>query len=215
MLGSVTSYEILVVDSDLLGGGLIVDSLSRVGSWRVGPLASSSGQARVRCAERRQDLVVLSTSLAGEDFEPLAREILASSSPSRLLVMGRQVTDDQIRRVGSMSGAGFFDRESEGMLEFQAAVDFSLRGSTYWSPRLRQRRDEVKMKSSGWAGLKDRDRRLLQILAHGGSNQTAADELEISLRSVEKGLAAMRARLGLKTTAELMAHAIRDGIITV
>lgn len=215
MLGSVNRYEILVLDSDLLGGMLLVEALSRQESFHVWPLATTAEQGLQRLRLHRADLVLANSGVPEVDWADWSREVLSLPSPPRVMLMGSRISDELLRRCSPHGFIGLFDRSTESLGQLMGAVESSIHSTPYWSLSLAERRNDSRVNRGGWAGLKDRDRQLLVILSRGGTNQTAADELQISLRSVEKSLAAMRARLGLKTTAELMAHAIQDGVIAL
>jgi DNA-binding NarL/FixJ family response regulator len=63
--------------------------------------------------------------------------------------------------------------------------------------------------------LTSRQREVLQLIAEGRSAKEAAAVLKISIRTVEVHKARVLESLGLKTTAELVQYAIRNGIISV
>jgi len=63
--------------------------------------------------------------------------------------------------------------------------------------------------------LTARQREVLQLLAEGRSAKEVAAVLKISIRTAEVHKARILEALGLRSTAELVQYAIRNGIISV
>lgn len=64
-------------------------------------------------------------------------------------------------------------------------------------------------------GLTERERQVLKLIADGKGNQDVADELVISVKTVERHRANILAKLGLHSRTELVKYAIRKGLIQV
>jgi DNA-binding CsgD family transcriptional regulator len=62
--------------------------------------------------------------------------------------------------------------------------------------------------------LTPRQREVLQLLAEGKSAKEIGAILEISPRTVETHKYKMMDDLGVKTSAELVQHAVREGLVT-
>jgi RNA polymerase sigma factor (sigma-70 family) len=76
--------------------------------------------------------------------------------------------------------------------------------------------DEASAAHAGRATLRElspREREVLQLLAEGKSMKEVAALLEISPRTVEFHKYRIMELLGVKTTAELVQHAIKLGVI--
>ena len=63
-------------------------------------------------------------------------------------------------------------------------------------------------------GLTDREREVLQLIAEGHSNQAIADQLVISVKTVEAHKAHIVSKLGARNRTDLIRYAIRLGIIS-
>jgi DNA-binding NarL/FixJ family response regulator len=64
-------------------------------------------------------------------------------------------------------------------------------------------------------GLTKRENEVLELVAHGKSNQEVADTLFISTKTVETHKTNILEKLGLKNTAELVKYAIKNNIISL
>jgi DNA-binding NarL/FixJ family response regulator len=63
------------------------------------------------------------------------------------------------------------------------------------------------------AGLTTREAEVLQLAAEGFPNKLIADELKLSVKTVEKHRQTLMNKLGLRCTADLVRHAVNKGII--
>jgi DNA-binding NarL/FixJ family response regulator len=62
-------------------------------------------------------------------------------------------------------------------------------------------------------GLTKRERDVVILVAEGRSNKGIGDALSISAKTVESHRRNVMHKLGLKSTAELVRYAVRDGLI--
>ena len=117
-----------------------------------------------------------------------------------------------------------FRRKASGYLlkdsaasELTAAIREALKGRTYISPLIAKGMlDETAGPGAADAAareLSSREREVLQLLAEGKSMKEVAAVLDISPRTVEFHKYRIMELLGVKTTAQLVQHAIRLGLI--
>jgi DNA-binding NarL/FixJ family response regulator len=95
--------------------------------------------------------------------------------------------------------------------ELTVAIRRALVGKTYVSPGLRTPAVEEMPRS---LELTPRQREVLQLLAEGKSAKEIGAILEISPRTVETHKYAMMDGLGVRTSAELVQHAIKEGLVS-
>jgi DNA-binding NarL/FixJ family response regulator len=103
--------------------------------------------------------------------------------------------------------------------ELIVAIRSALAGRLYISPQLRtpaveEMLDETKHRLRETLSLTGRQREVLQLLAEGKSAKEIGAILDISPRTVETHKYRMMDDLGVKTSAELIQHAIREGLIS-
>lgn len=102
--------------------------------------------------------------------------------------------------------------------ELVMAIKDAMKGKTFISPQLRgasveELLDETKRQGKQTIELTPRQREVLQLLAEGKSAKEIGAILEISARTVETHKYKMMDDLGVKTTAQLVQHAIKLGLI--
>jgi DNA-binding CsgD family transcriptional regulator len=66
---------------------------------------------------------------------------------------------------------------------------------------------------AGGAALSGREREVLELLAHGHTNQQAADRLFVSVKTIETYRARIGKKLGLRTRADLVRYAVEIGLL--
>jgi DNA-binding NarL/FixJ family response regulator len=133
------------------------------------------------------------------------------------LTMHRDVA--YARRAMEAGAAGFVLKHSAAA-ELVTAVREALQGRTYVTPMIAG--ELLQSYRDGDSGPRDsvelltaRQREVLQLFAEGRSAKEVAAVLKISIRTAEAHKAHILLALGLRSTAELVQYAIRNGIISV
>jgi DNA-binding NarL/FixJ family response regulator len=178
----------------------------------------ADGRELVAAAKKhRPDVIVADItmpSLNGIDAAVQLRD-LGVTAKVVFLTMHRDVA--YARRALDAGAAGFVLKHSAAT-ELVTAVREALRGQTYVTPMIAgellqsyragdSRADDLAHR------LTSRQREVLQLFAEGRSAKEVAAVLKISIRTAEVHKARMLQALGLRTTAELVQYAIRNGII--
>ena len=118
-----------------------------------------------------------------------------------------------------------FRRKASGYLlknsaasELSLAIREAVRGRSYVSPLIAKAMMECMLNrgpgAEGLPGLTPRQREVLQLLAEGKSMKEVAAILNITTRTVEFHKYRVMELLSLKTNAELVQYAVRQGIVS-
>ena len=105
--------------------------------------------------------------------------------------------------------------------EFVEAIRMVAAGRVYLSPRITGIvvEDYVKKLSvtpeTSLAGLTEREREVLQLLAEGKSTKQIALELHLSAKAIESRRHQIMKKLDIHSVAELTKYAIREGLTTL
>lgn len=70
-------------------------------------------------------------------------------------------------------------------------------------------------KRGAWVELTPRQRQVLELVAAGRANKEIAARLRISVKTVEFHKSNLMARLGLRTTADLVKYALKHGMTEI
>jgi DNA-binding NarL/FixJ family response regulator len=178
------------------------------------------GRELVAAAKKHQPDVIVADvtmpSLNGIDAAVQLRDVGVKAKVV-FLTMHRDVA--YARRAMEAGAAGFVLKHSVAS-ELVMAVRQALQGRTYVTPIIAG--ELLQSYREGDTGAHDSARRLtarqrevLQLFVEGRSAKEVAAILKISIRTAEAHKARILEALGLRTTADLVQYAIRNGIISV
>jgi DNA-binding NarL/FixJ family response regulator len=167
----------------------------------------------------RPDLIITDVtmpSLNGIDAVVQLRE-LGVEAKVVFLTMHRDVA--YARRALDAGAAGFVLKHSAAT-ELVNALREALLGRTYVTPviagdLIESYRSEDSRSHDPARRLTPRQREVLQLFAEGHSAKEVAAALKISVRTAEVHKARILDALGVRSTAELVQYAIRNGIIPI
>jgi two-component system, NarL family, response regulator NreC len=142
-------------------------------------------------------------------------EILEASPSTRVLVLSMQDDPSYVRRAFAAGSAGYLLKEAADDDLVQAVRQVAA-GGRYVHPTLGARLAAAEADARAKAEadpLSERERQVLRLLALGHTNQEIAKLLFISVRTAETHRAHVMQKLRLSTRAELVRHALRQGLL--
>ncbi len=180
----------------------------------------ADGRELVAAAKKhRPDVIVADVTMPSLNGIEAAAQLRDMEVKAKVvfLTMHRDVA--YARRAMEAGAAGFVLKHSAAS-ELVTAVREALRGQTYVTPMiagelLQSYREGDSGSHDSTHRLTARQREVLQLFAEGRSAKEVAAVLKISTRTAEAHKARILEALGLRTTAELVQYAIRNGIISV
>ena len=149
------------------------------------------------------------------------RQILKAVPETRILILSAHSDDEYVDEVIRLGAAGYLIKQTSANILSQAIRE-AQKGKMFFDPtvakRLGDRRENSRLGASGWrtkgdVGLTSREVEILQLIAEGKANKQTADELGISIKTVEKHRQNLMSKLGIHDTAGLTRYAIAAGII--
>lgn len=175
--------------------------------WQIVGEASNGREAVARVAELCPDLVIMDISmpeLNGLDATRLIRKALPET---RVLILTGYNTDATMGKALQVGVQGYvFKNDAEA--DLVAAVKALMKGQDFFPPFKSPHRP-----NGAALVLTAREAEIVQLLAEGKGNKEVGNILGISSRTVENHRAQIMRRLGLKSSADLIRYAIRNGII--
>jgi two-component system, NarL family, response regulator NreC len=134
---------------------------------------------------------------------------------AHVLMLSMQDDPRYVHEAFAAGAAGYVLKEAVDA-EVVAAVREIAAGGSYVHPALGARMvaaDAAERARESANPLSDREREVLRLLALGHTNQEIAGLLFISVRTAETHRAHIMQKLGLSTRAELVRHAIAQGLL--
>lgn len=210
--------RILLVDDHALvrhGVRLILDrepDLTVVGE------AGDGAEALRLLRETEVDLVVLDIAMPRMTGLQAAREISRMNSPPRVLMLSMH-DNEQYFFEALKAGASGYVLKSVADEDLVAACRAAMRGEAFVYPGAmgalvrdylgRLRRGERVPATV----LTPREDEVLKLIAEGSSSREIAEELTISIKTVENHRANILGKLGMRDRTQLTRYAIRAGLI--
>jgi len=161
----------------------------------------------------RPDIVVLDISLSGPDGLDVLKEIRIKTGSLPVLILSMH--DESIYAERAMrAGANGYIMKQEATEKVLVAIRRILQGDVYLSDRLTNTmlqqyvRGTSPTKSSPLVNLTDRELEVFRLIGEGHGTRQIADELHLSVKTIESYQAHIKEKLALKNARELVQHAI-------
>jgi DNA-binding NarL/FixJ family response regulator len=178
---------------------------------------ASTGPAGVEAAVRlKPDLVVLDLGLPELHGLEVSRRILQRRPETEILVLTMHASEELIRQVLRAGAHGYVLKSDAGQ-HLVAAVQSLQRHQPFLTTRV----TEVVLDGflKGGAGeaageaLTPREREVLQLVAEGRSSKSIAAGLGVTVKTIESHRASLMRKLHLRTVADLVRYAVRNGLV--
>jgi two-component system response regulator NreC len=156
-------------------------------------------------------VLILDLNMPGGSSLEAIPEIREASPATEIVVLTMQNEPAFARRALQAGVRGYVLKEAADA-ELVQAVRSAAAGDTYLQPALGARL------AAGADGrqadeLSDRERDVLRLIALGHTNAEVAEQLYISIRTVESHRAHIQQKLRLSTRAELVRYALEHGLV--
>lgn len=182
---------------------------------------ASSGREAVSATEKLMpDVVLMDMVMPGLNGLEATRQIRKRAPKTRVLILTGYMEDEQIISALRAGASGYVVKRSDTE-ELLLGIQAVHRGNTYFSSAISDG-DAVNQymwqakKEDGKAGyelLTSREREVLQLIAEGYSNQRIAQELFISVKTVEAHKAHIMSKLHARNRTDLIRYALRKGLV--
>jgi DNA-binding NarL/FixJ family response regulator len=166
------------------------------------------------------DLVILDISMPRLRGIEAIREIKSINDKIKILVLTMH-KDERLLSEAFIAGADGYLLKENVTTELFKALEAVLRGDGHISSLMEKelkgawmnlfRQQKVMMPDDN---LSVRERQVLKLVAEGASNKEIADQLNISVRTVDHHRASLIEKLNLKSTAELIRYAISKSYVS-
>lgn len=160
----------------------------------------------------KPNVLLLDLNMPGRSSLDAIPEIIEISPGTRVVVLTMRNEPAFARRALDAGVSGYVLKEAADA-ELVQAVRTAAAGETYLQPSLGARLAAEQGSRSG--GLSDRETEIVKLIALGHTNGEIADQLFVSIRTVESHRANIQHKLNLSGRAELVRYALDQGLIGV
>jgi len=168
----------------------------------------------------KPDILVADVSMPGLNGLDLTKQVTQFSSHTRVIILSMHSTEAFVVEALKNGAAAYVLKDSTPTDLIQAVYEVAA-GKRFLSPKVAQPAIDLYVETSRQrpgglhANLTDREREVFQLVVEGHNNAQIATRLFISPRTVEIHRRTMMQKLGVKNQIELLAYAVKRGIISV
>ena len=184
----------------------------------VGKFANAQ-QAFSRLGESKARILLLGFETLGEGTPRLVREVCARHPDLKVILLGREETDDSVLLCLEAGASGYVMRD-QPLSDLRSAIDVVVRGEVACTPRIahalfrrlaslggeRRRREKL-----DFLTLTPRELEILRLIADDLSNQEIAHKLFLSVHTVKNHVHKILETLGVHSRRAAVRHAIERG----
>lgn len=207
--------RILIVDDH----AVVRDGLKRILNQQTGTMTfgeAGTPQEAFNLARKQEwDVVVLDLSLGGRS----GLEVLAGLKQIRprlpVLILSMHSEEQYARRAFKAGAAGYITKNSPST-ELVRAVNKVIEGGRYVTTALAEKLIvdiERGTDRPPHEALSNREFEVMALIASGKTVSEIADQLSLSNRTISTYRARLLAKMGMKTSAELMHYAIQNKLV--
>jgi DNA-binding NarL/FixJ family response regulator len=214
-----TITVLLAEDHQIVREGLLA-LLKREPDFKVVAEAENGRQAVALADKHKPDVIVMDIAMPLLNGLEATRQILQANPKTKILILSAHGDDAYVDQVMALGAAGYLIKQTASSVLPEAIREVHS-GKTFFSPTIARRRSlhEKKAHARGDlpgkapSALTSRETEVLQLVAEGKANKETADELHISVKTVEKHRQSLMEKLNIHDTAGLTRYAIATGII--
>jgi DNA-binding NarL/FixJ family response regulator len=159
------------------------------------------------------------------------RQILRATPATKVIILSAHSDDAYVEHIMALGASGYLVKQTAAHV-LPEAIRAIIKGETFFSPVISKRIKNQKTRALARSGpgkkslarsgpgkksnpihLTSREMEVLQLIAEGKANKQTADELHISIKTVEKHRQSLMEKLNIHDTASLTRYAISSGVI--
>ena len=204
----------LLVEDHRMVREALRDVLTRMPDVDVVGEAGTGAEALATAERVNPDVVVLDISLPDLSGIDVATRLRESVHPPRIVALSA-FADKRFVKAMLRAGASAYVTKSAAGTELVQAIRAVAAGQGYFSPEIAgtvaaDMRNQSAANES--ACLTRRECEVLRLIAEGRRSASIADQLHVSVATIEVHRRNIMRKLGLRTVAELTKYAIREGL---
>ena len=183
-------------------------------------VADNGRQAVQMTGELSPEVVVMDIAMPLLNGIEATRQILLANPDTKIIILSAHSDDAYVSMVMEIGATGYLTKQTAAR-SLSDAIRKVHQGQAVFSPVIsRKLAHQRRLQSGGDLHLKrtssqlsSRETEVLQLVAEGMTNKESAQELHISIKTVEKHRQSLMEKLNIHDTAGLTRYAISTGVI--
>ncbi|WP_145007747.1 response regulator [Pseudomonas oryzihabitans] len=202
-----TPIRIVLVDDHALVRAGVRALLGTIERFAVVGEASSGEEALDLLEPLDPDILLVDIGLKDMNGLELTAQISARAPRARVLILSMYDNREYVSTSLRVGAAGYVLKDAPSE-EIIAAVEALAVGGRFYSPAIAARLGEG---GASEQDLTPRERQVLLLMAQGLNNKAMAQQLQLSVRTVETHRLSIRRKLDIQKPADLVRHAREYG----
>lgn len=183
--------------------------------------AVDGAEAVERALELKPDVVLMDITMGSMSGLAATREIKDRIPQTRVLVLTMHDDEEYLRQMLEAGATGYVLKRAADT-ELVVAIRAVQRGEVFLYPSftrvllgdlLRKRGIDSDSQQDSYELLSQREREVLRLVALGYTSQQIADQLFLSVKTIETYRGRLMGKLNLKGRAALVRYALRKGLL--
>ncbi len=213
--------KILIADDHEVIHNGIRDILRTFTNYTIVGNAYDGEEAIEKALELKPDIIFMDISMPRLNGIEAIKVIAKKLSNTKILALTQHEENEYILQILKAGGNGYLLKNSKKE-EFIEAIETVIKGNRYLSPKLSERMinnvlEQVSSKNEtkpDEVHLTRREIEIIQKIADDKSNLVIADELHLSVRTVETHRRNLMQKLKVNSVVALLKYATQNNIIT-
>ncbi len=212
---------VIVDDHQLIVNGLKA-MLETIDEFKIIGEANDGGEAVSKAIELKPDVIIMDISMPVLSGIEATRQILQTIPDTKILALTQHEESEYAIQMINAGGHGYLLKNSRKE-EFIEAIFSVFRGEKYFGKKisnlllsnlLQDKKSETKENPTKIT-LTKREQEITKKIAEEMSNQQIADNLHISLRTVETHRRNIMQKLNVKNAVSLVRYAVQNQLISL
>lgn len=215
--------KVLVADDHLLVREGIVAMLNNVEDLKTVAVVSNGNEVVKEIKNATVDVVVMDVMMPVSNGIETARLVRDMDSGIKIILLSMEVNSELIAQGINAGASGYLAKDSpksvlvdairkvyQGELFFNYQITNTVFRDFYEQSKLGN-----KMTAKDKSVVSKRELEVLKLISQGKSNREVADELFISVRTVDAHRNHIMKKINAKSTADLVKYAIKNDLVTL
>jgi len=212
--------RIIIADDHMIVRQGLATLLAKEPDMEVVAEAENGREVVQLVKELRPDVVIMDVNMPDLNGIEATRQVLAAFPETKIIALSMHADRRFVVNMLKAGSSGYLLKDC-AFEELAAAIRLVMANKTYLSTRVSNVviQDYVQgmsaPRSSAFTMLTPREREVLQLMAEGKPTGQIAEQLHISVKTVETHRQQIMHKLGIHSIAELTKYAIREGLTSL
>ncbi len=212
--------RIIIADDHMIVRQGLATLLAKEPDMEVVAEAENGREVVQLVKDLRPDVVIMDVNMPDLNGIEATRQVLAAFPETKIIALSMHADRRFVVNMLKAGSSGYLLKDC-AFEELAAAIRLVMANKTYLSPGVSNVviQDYVQgmsaPRSSAFTMLTPREREVLQLMAEGKPTGQIAEQLHISVKTVETHRQQIMHKLGIHSIAELTKYAIREGLTSL